>query len=93
MLKKVQEVLRKFENKYEARISGYTSIDVMDREYGKKAMVKLIIEKHGLKKEDVIFVGNETEDGAEADIKETGIRTLQVDDIFECNIFLKTIRQ
>lgn len=93
LLKKVQEVLRKFENKYEARISGYTSIDVMDREYGKKAMVKLIIEKHGLKKEDVIFVGNETEDGAEADIKETGIRTLQVDDIFECNIFLKTIRQ
>lgn len=93
LLRKAQEALSVFGEKYEARISGHTSIDIMVKEYGKKTMLQEIIKKHGLKTEDVIFVGNETIEGAEANIKETGVRTLQVDDVYECNVLLKTISQ
>ncbi len=93
LLRKAQEALSVFGEKYEARISGHTSIDIMVKEYDKKTMLQEIIKKHGLKTEDVIFVGNETIEGAEANIKETGVRTLQVDDVYECNVLLKTISQ
>lgn len=91
LLRKAQEALAVFGDRYEARISGHTSIDVMVKEYDKKTMIQEIMKKHGLKTEDVIFVGNETEEGAEANIKETGVRTLQVDDVYECNVLLKTL--
>lgn len=91
LLRKAQEALSVFDDKYEARISGHTSIDVMVKEYDKKTMIQEIMKKHGLKVEDVIFVGNETEEGAEANIKETGVRTLQVDDVYECNVLLRTL--
>lgn len=91
LLKKAQDALRVFGDKYEARISGHTSIDIMVHDYDKKTMIQEIMKKHGLKVEDVIFVGNETEEGAEANIKETGVRTLQVDDVYECNVLLRTL--
>ena len=91
LLRKAQEALSGFGDKYEARISGHTSIDIMVKEYDKKTMIQEIMKKHNLKVEDVIFVGNETEEGAEANIKETGVRTIQVDDVYECNILLKTL--
>lgn len=56
-------------------------------------MILEIMKKHGLRTEDVIFAGNETEDGAEKNIKETGVRTIQIDDVYECNILLKTLKQ
>ncbi len=95
LLKQAQGVLDVFggQNKYEARISGRTSIDVMFKEYDKKTMILEIMKKHGLRTEDVIFAGNETEDGAEKNIKETGVRTIQIDDVYECNILLKTLKQ
>lgn len=92
LLKKAQKALEPFGDKYEARISGHTSIDIMVRDYDKKTMLQEIMKKHGLKKEQVIFIGNETEMGAEAAIKEAGVKTIQVDDVYECNIFLKTLR-
>jgi len=91
LLAKAQKALSVFGDKYEARISGHTSIDIMVKEYDKQVMLKEIMKKHHLKKEDVIFVGNETEDGAEASIREIGVRTIQVDDVYECNMLLKTI--
>jgi len=91
LLKKAQEVLDKFNINYEARISGHTSIDIMHKSYDKKTMLQEIMKKHGLKNEKVIFVGNETEEGAEANIKELGVKTLQVDDVYECNVLLKAI--
>ncbi len=90
-LRKAQAVLEVFGGPYEARISGHTSIDIMAKAYDKKAMLLEIMKKHGLKTEDVAFVGNETEAGAEANIRETGVRTLQVDDVYECNVLLKTL--
>lgn len=92
LLKKVQTVLDRFGQDYEARISGHTSIDIMHREYDKKTMLREILKRHHLEAKNVIFVGNETMEGAEANIGELGIRTIQVDDIYECNILLKTLR-
>ena len=91
LLKKAQEALSVFGDKYEARISGHTSLDIMVKEYDKKTMIQEIMNRHNLKKDDVIFVGNETEEGAEANIKETGVRTIQVDDVYECNVLLRTL--
>lgn len=92
LLKQAQEALSAFDDRYEARISGHTSIDVTVKEYDKKTMLREIMKKHGLKAEDVIYVGNETEKGAEANIRELGVRTLQVDNIYECNALLKKLK-
>ena len=91
LLRKAQEALAVFGDKYEARISGYTSIDIMVRGYDKKTMLLEILKKQELKTENVIFVGNETEEGAEANIKDAGVRTIQVDDVYECNVLLRTL--
>lgn len=91
LLKKAMMVLEVFGNKYEARISGHTSIDIMNRNYDKKTMLQLIMEKHQLGINDIAFVGNETIEGAEANIRELGIKTIQVDDVYECNLLLKTL--
>lgn len=91
LLKIAQSVLEPFGEKYEARISGHTSIDIMHKNYDKKTMLQIIMKKHQLGINDVVFVGNETEEGAEANIKELGIKTIQVDDVYECNLLLKTL--
>lgn len=91
LLKKAQECLADCGDVYEARISGYTSIDVMRKDYDKKTMLSEILKAHKLKKEEVAFVGNEIVAGAEANIFETGVKTIQVDDVFECNVLLRTI--
>lgn len=93
LLKKAKECLTAFDGLYIARISGHTSIDITHKDYDKKTMLELIMKKEGLNVEEMIFVGNETEEGAEATISELGVRTIQVDDVYECNILLKTIRQ
>lgn len=93
LLRKAQEVLNQFGEEYEARISGHTSIDIMKKNYDKKTMLGLIMQRHHLSIDQVIFVGNETEEGAEANIKELGVRTLQVDDVYECNMLLRTLKQ
>lgn len=91
LLKKAQACLEEYGDVYEARISGYTSIDVMRKDYDKKTMLAEIMKAHNLKKKDVAFVGNEIVAGAEANIFETGVKTIQVDDVFECNMLLRTI--
>ncbi len=89
-LKIVQECLTAFGGKYVAYISGHTSIDIMHKDYNKKTMLKRIMDKQGLAASQVVFVGNETREGSEAHIYELGVRTLQVDDIYECNVMLRT---
>ena len=92
LLTKVQETLdNMFGGRYEAKISGYTSIDVMVKGYDKKTMLQEIMKRQDLNIEDVIFVGNETEIGSEANIKDTGVRTIQINDVYECNVLLKTL--
>ena len=91
LLRKAQSCLEQFGEQYVAHISGHTSIDVMHRNYEKKTMLLEIMKVHHLNTDQVIFVGNETIEGSEANIAELGIRTIQVDDVYECNILLKTI--
>lgn len=92
-LKRVQECLAVFGGLYVARISGHTSIDIMHKDYDKKTMLKEIMKKHELSVDQVIFVGNETIEGAEANISELGVRTIQVNDVYECNVLLRTLNQ
>lgn len=92
LIKLAQEALSAFGSRYEARISGHTSIDVTVKEYDKKTMLREIMKKHGLEAEDVVYIGNETEEGAEANIRELGVKTLQVDDIYACNALLKKLK-
>ena len=91
LLRQAQEALSAFGGRYEAKIAGHTSIDVTVKGYDKKTMLREIMKKHGLKAEDIVYVGNETEKGAEANIRELGVKTLQVDDIYECRALLKAL--
>lgn len=91
LLRQAQQALSAFGGRYEAKIAGHTSIDVTVKGYDKKTMLREIMKKHGLKAEDIVYVGNETEKGAEANIRELGVKTLQVDDIYECRALLKAL--
>lgn len=93
LLRKAQEILEGFDNLYEARISGHTSIDIMHKDYDKKTMLVEIMKNHNLEINNIVFVGNEIVEGAEANIRELGVKTIQVNDVYECNILLKTLRQ
>ena len=91
LLRKAQECLSHYKGLYVAHISGHTSIDIMHREYNKKTMLQEIMKKHNLKVEQVVFVGNEINEGAEANIAELGVSTIQVNDVYECNVLLRTL--
>ena len=92
LIEKVRACLASFGGLYVAQISGNTSIDVTHKDYNKKTMLKKIIESNGLNVDQVIFVGNETTEGSEANLSELGVKTIQVDDVWECNILLKTLK-
>lgn len=87
----IMKILEEYNGKYKAFISGHTSIDIMNSDYGKKTMLKKIIEFMRLDVSQLVFVGNEVEDGSESNICELGVKTIQVNDIYECNLLLKTI--
>lgn len=91
MLQKAKAAIEQFGDKYEAHIAGNTSIDVVSTGYDKKAMLQTILSNMSISPSDVVFVGNEVERGAESTISETGVRTLQVNDVFECNVLLRTL--
>ena len=91
LLKKVQDCLKNYDGKYVAKISGHTSIDITHKDYDKKTMLQEIMKNHHLIDSDIVFVGNEVEKGAEEAIRELGVKTIQVDDVYECNILLRTL--
>ena len=75
-----------------AKIAGRTTIDVTYADYTKAAMLEQILIQGKLPYSDVLFVGNELEQGSEKEITAVGIKTLAVNDVFECNSFLRTKR-
>lgn len=91
LLQKTEVCLEQFGGIYVAHISGHTSIDVTHKDYNKKTMLQEILKANNLNIDQVIFVGNETEEGSEANISELGVRTIQVNDVYECNVLLRTI--
>lgn len=70
--------------------AGKTSIDVTVEGYTKAEMVRVILEKLAVPLDDAVFIGNEILRGSEEDIPALGLCTLQIDDVFECNTYLKT---
>ena len=88
-LTKINAVLEKYNGKYKAYIAGNTSIDISCSGYDKSVMLKIIIDKERLNFKDIIYVGNEIFKGSEVCIADMGIATLNVDDVYECNCFMK----
>lgn len=88
----INEYLQKYNGLYVAKIAGHTSIDITHKEYNKKTMIVEIMREQKLNYNEVVFVGNETIDGAEAGIADLGIKTIQVNDVYECNMLLRAIK-
>ena len=65
-------------------------IDIMYSDYTKAAMMKLIFKQYGIAPEEAVFIGNELKQGSEKGIMKLGITTLQVNDVYECYVYLKT---
>ncbi len=80
----------KMDYQYVTREAGNTSIDITCRNFNKAVMVNQIIEKFKLCKDDALFVGNELKKRNEVEIIKIGIHTLQINDVYECNVFLRT---
>lgn len=91
-LKEIQEYLKQVSPMYMAIISGKTSIDIIHFGYGKAVAVEYIIHQKHYEKDKTIFIGNELLEGNEVGIKNIGIKTLQVKDIYECNVYLKVLK-
>ena len=90
---KINSVLDKYEGKYKAQIAGNTSIDISCTGYDKSVVMKMIIDRNKLDSEDIIYIGNEIFKGSEVCIADMGIETLNVNDVFECNCFMRIKKQ
>ena len=88
-LKRINAVLDKYGGRYRACIAGNTSIDISCSGYDKSVILKIIIEKEKLDAGDIIYIGNEVYKGSEVCIADMGITTLNVNDVFECNCYLR----
>lgn len=89
-LEQIQPILEYYHGDYVAKIAGSTSVDVCRVGYHKAVMLEKIMEMYHLKKEEVIYIGNELDTGNDEEIASMGISVLPVRDIYECNVFLKT---
>jgi hydroxymethylpyrimidine pyrophosphatase-like HAD family hydrolase len=91
-LARVMYIIGNNGGRYKADIAGRTSIDITRVEYGKATMIPRIAVMLGLDLSDCVFVGNEIDSGSEEGISRLGIGTVNVRDVFECNVFLKSWR-
>lgn len=90
-LEKMRRILKKYGDDYEASLAGRTSIDIKKKGLDKAESLKLVISAEGWEAGSILYIGNELREGHEACIPESGVRTLQVEDVFETNLFLKTL--
>lgn len=86
----LQNILFPYSDTFCASIAGRTSIDIMHKNFSKSQMLASIIESNGWEPSRILYIGNELQQGNEVCIREMGIPFLQVDDVFEMNLFLKT---
>lgn len=89
-LEKIHRILKKYGDDYEASLAGRTSIDIKKKGFDKAASLKLVMSVEGWEPDSILYIGNELDKGHEACIRGCGVRTLQVEDVFETNLFLKT---
>jgi len=83
-------ILKGYDSRLIARLAGKTSVDIMYADYTKAAMMGMIFERCGAMPDDAVFIGNELKCGSEKGIVKLGITTLQVNDVYECYVYLKT---
>lgn len=88
----IKDYLVKYGSKYKVKIAGRTSIDIMRSEYNKESALRLILNKMQLSSENVLYIGNELDVGNDKCVKNVNVKTLQVNDVFEMNMFLKTLK-
>jgi hypothetical protein len=89
-LERIRQLIKKWDGEYQACIAGRTSVDITRADYNKANMILLIADALNLNVEDCIFVGNELNGGSEEKIPGLGMGTINVRDVFECNVFLKS---
>lgn len=89
-LEKIRRILKKYGDDYEANLAGHTSIDIKKKGLDKAASLKHVMSVENWEPNSILYVGNELLKGHETCILNCGVRTLQVEDVFETNLFLKT---
>ncbi|MBQ6126558.1 MAG: YvcK family protein [Erysipelotrichaceae bacterium] len=88
-LKTISELIREYSD-FKAEIAGHTSIDVMKNDFSKEKTFNLIIEKENLDRERILYLGNELTKGNDEAILRCHVQTVEVRDVFEAYLFLKT---
>ena len=83
------ELIREYSD-FKAEIAGHTSIDVMKNDFSKEKTFNLIIEKENLDRERILYLGNELTKGNDEAILRCHVQTVEVRDVFEAYLFLKT---
>lgn len=76
--------------KYTAYINGNTTIDVMNSNYNKGVITKIITKQLALAPEDIVYVGDKTDMGNDQCITSLGYVVLAVNDVVDFNVFVKT---
>lgn len=74
---------------YSAYANGRTTIDIMNTNYTKKMCSVAIMNKLGLKPEDVVYIGDKTDGGNDSFAMDMGFKVMTVDDIKMFNCFVK----
>ncbi len=92
-IKDVLTILGEMEGNYDARIAGHTSIDVVRQGFSKALMLDQMLTAEKIDRTHILYIGNEVDCGNEACIRNLALKTLQVDDVFEMNMVLRTCQK
>lgn len=92
-LKEINRIMCDYKDRYKANIAGRTSIDIVKKGFNKEATLRMILQRNGIEIKKVIYLGNELDDGNEVCIKNIGLRTLQMNDLYDTYVFLKTYQR
>lgn len=76
--------------KYTAYINGNTTIDIMNTNYNKSVITKLISQNMHLLPNDIVYVGDKTDAGNDRCVLSLGYKVLSVDDVADFNVFART---
>lgn len=80
----------KFGNRYDVKLAGNTSVDITKNGFNKAIMLELLIKQKELSMKDILYLGNELDSGNEVEIKSLDLKAIQINDVYEAYMFLKT---
>ena len=70
-------------------LPDYALFEALGKDFSKEKTFELIIKKEGLDKDRIIYLGNELKKGNDEAILNTGVKTIETEDVFEAYMFLK----